>query len=154
MFGQRPAVSAISWSTTSVRRPRRRSARRWRADDVPAINTWRVSSLTMSQSPASSSCGRSERTSSVTTSAAGRWAAPVTSTRSPSNPERAARHSAARPSVGEITIGASPARSAAASRSTNARNNPAISTIVSTDGQLSHTRSSRVDADVDGRTSK
>jgi hypothetical protein len=121
---------------------------------VPAISTSRVSSLTMSQSPASSSCGRSDQTSSVTTSAAGLLAGPVTSTRSPSRPERAARQIAARPSVGLMTVGGEPARSAAASRSTNARNSPAISTMVSTDGQLSHTRSSSVGADVDGRTSK
>ena len=41
------------------------------------MRTCRASSLTMSQSPASSSCGRSDRTRSVTTSAAGRLAGPV-----------------------------------------------------------------------------
>jgi hypothetical protein len=41
-----------------------------------------------------------------------------------------------------------------ASRSTSARNSPAISTMVSTDGQLSQTRNSSVGAALDGRTSK
>ena len=42
----------------------------------------------------------------------------------------------------------------AASRATRARNSPAISTTVSTEGQLSHTRSSTVGAQLAGRTSK
>jgi hypothetical protein len=108
----------------------------------------------MSQSPLCSSCGRSDPTSSVTTSDAGLLAGPLTSTRSPSNPDRAARHSAARPSAGDRIVAGVPARAASTSRSTSARYSAAISTMVSTDGQLSHTRSSNVGAEFDGRTSK
>ncbi len=90
----------------------------------------------------------------MTTSPAGRLARPLISTRSPSSPERAARHSAARPSVGENTAAGVPARIASTSRATMARNSPAMSTMVSTDGQLSHSRNSRVGTWLDGRTSK
>jgi hypothetical protein len=47
-----------------------------------------------------------------------------------------------------------PERNTSLSRSTSALNSPAISTMLSTDGQLSQTRNSSVGAELAGRISK
>ena len=64
--GQRPAVSSINWSTTSVSLPRRRSARRWRADDVPASSARCARSLIIAQSPRRLELRPQQVTSSLT----------------------------------------------------------------------------------------
>jgi hypothetical protein len=74
------------------------------------------------------------------------------STSSPSRPSAARQRRAVK--RGETSTAGTPARCPSTSRSTNARNSPAISTMVSTEGQLSHTRSSSVGAATAGRTSK
>ena len=64
------------------------------------------------------------------------------------------RRSAARPSGVAKSMPGRLARNPSSSRSTKARNSAAISTTVSNDGQLSHTRSSTVGVATPGRTSK
>lgn len=108
----------------------------------------------VSQSPLRRSHGSSESTNAWTTRPAGaEWPA-RRSTRSSSRPERAARQVAARPNAPGISKTGSPALWASYSRSTMARKNPAMSRIVSLDGQLSQMRSSRVGMRAEGRVSK
>jgi hypothetical protein len=89
-----------------------------------------------------------------TNTPAGTERGPDRSTNSPSSPDLAARHIAARSSAGERAVEGSPAIKRESSRATMTRNSPAISTTESTAGQASQMRSSMVGTCAEGRTSK
>ena len=88
---------ATTSSTTSVSRPRSAYAARCRSAELPRASVVLASSRTSSQSPSSSSCGRSRLTRDLTACAAGTGlGCRVSSSSSPDSPPRAARQIAAR----------------------------------------------------------